>query len=149
MTLAEQLDTRPRVVSWRGATPGQVAWRREAVARLHGEGHSAAQIARLVGASRKAVSNDMHQLGITPAGTAGVRGGWVGSGPLVTALRARGPLSVLGPTRARAVHRAARSGRVTRAMADELCTDVLGEHPAAVYGPSWWDDTDQRAGGGA
>lgn len=39
----------------------------------------------------------------------------------------------------RSYQRAVRRGSITPAQADELCTRILGCHPAEVYGQQWWD----------
>lgn len=60
--------------------------------------------------------------------------------PLLEVLaRRRVPLDGHGQLLERAVHRAKISGRVTLRDADRLAVKLLGEHPAMVWGPAWWD----------
>lgn len=65
--------------------------------------------------------------------------------PLRASIEARlGPLGVLvslGDVSRQAYYRAARSGIITVWAADRLCVDVLGLHPAAVYGSLWWEES--------
>ena len=63
--------------------------------------------------------------------------------PLRSRIEARlgphGVLVSLGDADRQAYYRAARSGVITVWAADRLCVDVLGLHPAAVYGATWWE----------
>lgn len=64
----------------------------------------------------------------------------VSAKPLVVAVLAQGvPVNRYSRATQRAFYRAKESGRVTLAAADQLAHDLLGEHPATLWGDAWWD----------
>ena len=85
---------------------------------------------------------------------------WLPSAPLLRVLEASGGLAASGlrchaddtVEHRRLVERLQRSyerarnqgGWVTVVAADELCVRVLGVHPVQVFGPLWWDPTEDR-----
>lgn len=68
----------------------------------------------------------------------------VPAGPLLDEVRRRGGNAVVlqgRPDRQRverALHRGQSNGWVTVESADRLATDVLGAHPADLWGSDWW-----------
>lgn len=74
----------------------------------------------------------------------GARGRWlpephVPAGPLVAAVGGRVVLLRHPVAVQAAYYRARRAGWLTVACADRLASELLGEHPATVWGPSWWE----------
>lgn len=64
----------------------------------------------------------------------------VAAAPLVAAVGARRlALRYRSSSAARAFYRAKREGRLTVEAADKIAHELLGEHPAAIWGDAWWD----------
>lgn len=61
------------------------------------------------------------------------------AGPLIVAVTARGVVLNQRPfSAAQAFWRAKKSGHLTLAAADRLAHELLGEHPASLWGDDWW-----------
>lgn len=60
--------------------------------------------------------------------------------PLLAAIQARGiELGRSHRLAEKALSRAkSEGGQITYTAADRICINVLGEHPAAIYGEDWW-----------
>lgn len=90
-------------------------------------------------------------------------GGWkpgemqphVSAAPLLKEIRRRGGIAQVLRGREdrgsldRALHRGRADGYFTLATADRIATDVLGIHPAELWGSVWWNSAESGVGRGA